>query len=102
MISGRYPLWNEKLKMNVKAGYGLSRFISAEGDEPSVINFAQPSDFVSNFDHGLYSGLGVEYNLGHNRIFVEYSFYLGLTDVSFIGPSKNRSVHLGIGYATGF
>ncbi|HZV71463.1 MAG TPA: outer membrane beta-barrel protein [Saprospiraceae bacterium] len=102
MMSGRYPLWNEKLKLNVKAGFGFAKLTSVVQTNTSIISPGPPTSFIEFSDRGIHTGLGIEYNVGRNRLFAEYGVYMGLSDVIRVNASKNRSVHLGIGYLTGF
>lgn len=106
-ISGRYPLWNDRLKMNVKAGYGISLLTGANREfqpgqlftEPVIIKHA---GWLNKVDHGFYSGIGIEYAMGRNKLILESDFYFGMRDVIVFDFSKNRTITTGIGYMLGF
>lgn len=97
----------EFIEFFVKAGYGPSVIISAYS-EVSTLGSEDPpervelvirrSGILNRWDHGLYTGIGIAFNLGPNKIFVETDYYLGFRDVVPFETSKNRSTHLGLGY----
>lgn len=111
MLKGRLPLLNNKLEIFGKVGYGVSRLTSAHR-ELMMLGTTEPpikikldvnnNESLNNFDHGLYGGLGVGFNMGKNQLFLEANFYHGMKDVDTWNTSKNRSMQLGAGYMIGF
>ncbi|MFZ1679125.1 MAG: hypothetical protein WAT91_17720 [Saprospiraceae bacterium] len=102
-LSGRYPLWNERLKMNVKAGYGISWLVHATREFQQSRPFTEPviikhTGWLNKMDHGFYTGIGIDYTMGKNSLRLESDFYIGLRDAIVVGPTKNRNLSISIGY----
>jgi len=109
MIKARFPVCNDKLEIFGKAGYGTSRIMTAfqeiqdlGSDEPPVRTEIDLNPRfginINRWDQGIYGGLGVAYNVRNNLLFLESNYYFGLKDVDTSKTSKNRSIHLGLGY----
>ncbi len=107
MISAKFPVYRDKLEIFGKAGYGVSMMMSAFRKISVLGSYDQPvktklnvnnSSVLNRWDHGIYGGLGIAYNTGSNRLFVESNYYFGLKDVDRFNTSKNRSIHFGLGY----
>jgi len=108
MVSAKYPLWNDRWEMNVKAGYGIAYLLSAfrgpnflTGEDPMEnkgFDFKVNCSQTFNIDHGLHGGFGIAYKIHNSRLFLETDYYMGFQDVSQSNTSKNRSVHFGAGY----
>ncbi len=106
-ISARFPLWVDRLKMNVKAGYGISSLNQAKIVFETGIPGAPPITETQNIgnkniEHGIYSGIGIEYNIGQQRLFLESGMYMGMNYVFSYEHTKNRSIHLDLGYMIAF
>ncbi len=108
IISAKYPVLKEKMVVIGKAGYGISKVIKgyteykvpgSEEPEKNPINFDNPfGTNVTRWDNGIYSGLGLGYNLGRSQLLFESVFYLGMKNVDKNATSLNRSIHFGLGY----
>ena len=104
MISARIPICN-KLEVLGKAGYGPSVMITAfqeilfiSSSEPITRTKLDINPFaLRRYDHGIYSGLGLAFNIGDDKVFLESNYYFGLNDVDPFNTSKNRSIQLGLG-----
>ena len=68
--------------------------------ERSKIELGENS-ILNRWDHGVYSGMGIAYNLGRHRLFVETNYYIGLRDAERFNASQNRHVNLNFGYMIG-
>ena len=111
MISDKLSIYKDKLEIFGKAGYGISRVQKAiRVDEfpgtgiPSERIKLPVSDplVIRRLDNGWYAGAGISYNFGVNQLFLESNFYYGLRNVDPWFTSKNRSLHLGLGYRVRF
>ena len=110
MIQGSLPVFKQ-LHLQAKAGYGISYIVSASmetsfpgTDQPSVMS---KLDFAANpnlrkWDNGLYGAAGFAYYFGKNQLFAETVFYAASRDFDQENTSKNRSIHIGIGYMRSF
>ncbi len=107
MVKGKFNLFNDKLEVFGKLGYGVSMILKASREVIDLSGIDPPvktdldiknNENMERWDHGIYSGLGVAYNLGKNQIFFETSFYHGLKDVDKWNTSMNRSLQFNLGY----
>ncbi len=108
MVSGNLNFFQNKFEVFGKVGYGTSFLASAYSeeitlgtDEPAErtrINLDESSSRLNRWDHGIYTGFGVAYNLGKNQIFLASDVYMGMKDADRNNTSKNRSVDFNIGY----
>lgn len=105
MISANLPLFNKKIELYGKLGYGASMMVKAErevtplNDEPVTTTPIQlgPESILNRWDHGAYGGVGIGYNFGKTQVFVESNFYYGMRDAERSNVSKNRSVNVNLG-----
>lgn len=109
MIKVRFPFSNGKLEIFGKTGYGKSRIMKAfqeikdlGSDEPPVRSEIDLNPRfginINRWDKGIYGGLGIACNIRNTQLCLESNYYLGLKDVETSTTSKNRSIHVGLGY----
>jgi len=107
MISGNIDLFQSKLALFGKVGYGASYLTAGDRkqfltgiDDPATITpiVFDGSSNMNRWDHGAYGGIGLGYNLGKHQIFIESDFFMSATDVNLSNTSKNRSLDFSIGY----
>lgn len=104
MFSGVLPLFNEKIEVFAKTGFGLSFMVKGTQEETIFGSDIPPVrtdiDFenMNRLDNGIYGGLGITYNFGKNSLFLEYENYWSLRDADKNNTSKNRSYDVSIGY----
>ncbi|MEM6802889.1 MAG: hypothetical protein AAF696_15880 [Bacteroidota bacterium] len=105
MLMGKLPLFQERIEVFGKLGYGASFIISGQredtpnNDEPIAREQIQlgPNSILNRWDHGAYGGLGVGLNLGKTQLFVAADVYAGFRDVERANFSKNRSISINLG-----
>lgn len=106
-VTGNLPLLNDKLNIFGRLGYGASFLVSAYREE-TVLGEDEPflrekmdlgeNSILNRWDHGAYGNFGIGYNLGKHQIFVEASYYHGMTDAERFNYSRNRSLSFNLGY----
>jgi len=111
ILKGKINLLNNKMEVFGKLGYGGSMIMNGSREVRDLSGVFPPvktdldiknNENMERWDHGIYSGLGVAYNLGKHQIFLESSFYHGLRDVDKLNTSKNRSLQFNLGYMMNF
>jgi len=107
ILKGKIKLLNSKIEVFGKLGYGVSMILKATREVRDLSGVFPPvktdldiknNENMERWDHGVYSSLGVAYNLGKHQIFFESSFYHGLRDVDKWNTSMNRSLQFNVGY----
>lgn len=102
-----------KISFAGKIGYGLSYAVSGKETitplEPnpqpitSELDLNDPELIIKRWDHGLYSGLEVGYQITQKHsIVAESNFYLGMQNIDKINHTKNRSLGFSLGYVYTF
>ena len=110
MVGSRVSVFNNKIDLYCRAGYGWSMITSAfeeqiifGSDEPPVrtrIDISDPDTSPLNrFDHGLHGSAGVAFNLKKGQVFLESAYYHGLRDVDPLNTSRIRSANISLGYS---
>lgn len=107
LINMNFNLVENDLILRVKMGAGVSMGVHAEeevtllgSDEPSTINDLDFNQIggLNRWDCGMYSGLGVSYQIKNGEIFIESSYYHGVRDIDPNTTSENRSINISLGY----
>jgi hypothetical protein len=71
---------------------------SSPYDQPEKTKLDLKNDDLNRWDHGAYGGSGVAYLFDRNQLFLESTYYMGMTDIDPLNKSKNRSINIGAGY----
>ncbi len=107
MVKSQLPLFNGKLEVFGKAGYGMAYMTTAfeqttdlDGILPAVRSKIDLSndDRLNRLDHGFYSTIGLSKSLGKGKIFIETAYYGSVRDADRNNFSKNRNLNFNIGY----
>ena len=107
MAAFNLPVMKGKMEVFGKAGYGISRLVTAfsqtilvtnEDPEPREPLPIGPRSIINPWDHGAYTGAGVRMQLGPGKLQLASDFYLGMRDAERWNTSKNRSVNVNLGY----
>lgn len=109
MFSLHQPIFRNKMNVNLKAGYGFSRIVSAYREEFFInssetvsrtkLDLNDPlSTSLVKTDHGIYGGVSIGYNLSTGTVFLESTYYHGLKNVDRENFIKNNSVNFNAGY----
>ncbi|MBK9984108.1 MAG: PorT family protein [Saprospiraceae bacterium] len=108
MATYRFPVFKNKYEAYGKTGFGVSKALSAyrrisnagTGNPPDKRKLDMEDSNLRQWDNGFYGGLGLARKLGNSRLFLEADYYHGLRDVDILNTSRNRSIHIGLGYTT--
>lgn len=101
------PMCQNKLEAFWKVGAGTSVILSGyrqvniftNDNTPQQTKLLFSGPFPSRrWDFGVYGGLGVALNVGHNQFRLESNFYGGATNFAQRAISENRTVFIGLGY----
>lgn len=106
MATYRFPVFKNKYEAYGKTGFGVSKVLAGyrrisnagSGNPPEKTKLNMKESNLRQWDQGVYGGLGIARKLGNARLFLEADYYHGLRDVDILNTSKNRSVHIGLGY----
>lgn len=107
ILSGKINTWNDRLTVFGKLGYGGSFLARAFREDItdvqnqvfiSEINLRQSTNFLKRWNHGIYTGAGIGYNIKKHQVFFSADYYIGLIDVDRINVSKNRNLNFNVGY----
>ena len=103
-IQGNLPLFNNRVELFGKLGYGLSYMVYAQNamtefgsDEPAERKKMDFSIF-NRLDHGVHAAGGIAYNLARHQIFLESAYYRGMRDAEINNVSKNNNINFNLGY----
>lgn len=107
MLTVRNTFLNSRFGLSGKIGYGVSHIVSAkresfftDGNGETELEKVdlKNSGWLQRWDHGLYAGGGISYQIGSNRLIAEVTHYHGLVDVDRNNTTKNRSMEYSISY----
>ena len=107
MASFNVPLFNDKLDVFARLGYGASMLLSAteevlrNGEEDPVKTRLDINDTrrdLNRFDHGAYGSFGVGYNVGKGQLFVKTDYYMAISHAVGFTASQNRNINVNMGY----
>jgi len=103
-VQGNLPLFNEKIDLFGRLGYGLAYMVKAvreevdfNSDEPAP-RFDMDFSLFNRLDHGVHAAAGAAYNFGNQQLFVESAFYRGMLDAEINNVSKNNNININLGY----
>ena len=111
MVKAGFSFAHDHLSVFGKTGFGASRIFKAtqevvwQDDRADPRRSELPIGGATQFrsmDYGLHGGLGITYHAGNHQLFVESRYYYGLRDFDEWNVSKNRTLHVGIGFARSF
>ncbi|WNJ20202.1 hypothetical protein [Pontibacter sp. G13] len=103
MTNFTFPIFKDRLNLNLKAGYGASFLVGAyrevidfNSDEPPVRTTmpVQNSGFLRAWDHGAYGGASLEIPMGRVSLVSGVDYYHGMVDTDRFNTSKNRNVNI--------
>lgn len=107
MVSGGIPFWKKRFEVFGKAGYGISRLVSAF-EQSTLTDWENPgprqplplkdSETLNRIDHGAHGAAGLSMKLGPGKIMLETDWYMGFRDADKGTTSKNRTASINFGY----
>lgn len=103
-VQGNVPLFNNRIEIFGKLGYGLSYMVKAvreemifDSDEPAL-RFDMDYSLFNRLDHGFHASSGIAYNLNKHQLFLETAYYRGMLDAEINNTSKNNNININVGY----
>jgi hypothetical protein len=105
-VSAKLPIFKSNFALFTKLAYGPSYILKADQEVTSLMGWRTEissidlgeNSILNRWDHGVYLGGGLSYQLKSHQLFFEYDYYVGLRDAERFNTSKNRDIDMSLGY----